>query len=34
METDFLQSDNSLWFAFLVMLASLRSRDNSLTLRS
>jgi exopolysaccharide production protein ExoQ len=34
METDFLESDNSLWFAFLVMLASLRSRDNSLTLRS
>lgn len=34
METDFLQSDNSLWFAFLVMLVSLRSRDNSLTLRS
>jgi exopolysaccharide production protein ExoQ len=32
MESDFLQSDSPLWFAFLVMLASLR--DNSLTLRS
>ncbi len=34
METDFLESDNSGWFAFLVMLASLKTRDNSLTLRS
>jgi O-antigen ligase len=34
METDFLESDNNGWFAFLVMLASLRARDNSLTLRS
>lgn len=33
LETDFLESDNSLWFAFLVMLASLKTRDNSLTLR-
>ena len=33
METDFLESDNDGWFAFLVMLASLRARDNSLTLR-
>jgi O-antigen ligase len=37
LETDFLESDSSPWFAFLVMLASLRSqgdgaRDNSLTL--
>jgi O-antigen ligase len=34
LETDFLESDNSGWFAFLVVLASLRSRDNSLTLRT
>lgn len=39
METDFLESDSSAWFAFLVMLASLRApynraQDNSLTLRS
>lgn len=34
METDFLESDNSGWFAFLVVLACLKSRDNSLTLRS
>ena len=34
METDFLESDNNGWFAFLVMLACLRARDNSLTLRS
>jgi O-antigen ligase len=34
LETDFLESDNSAWFAFLVVLASLKSRDNSLTLRS
>lgn len=33
LETDFLESDNSLWFAFLVMLASLKTRDVSLTLR-
>ena len=33
LETDFLESDNSLWFAFLVMLASLKTRDISLTLR-
>jgi exopolysaccharide production protein ExoQ len=33
LETDFLESDNTAWFAFLVMLASLRARDNSLTLR-
>jgi exopolysaccharide production protein ExoQ len=33
LETDFLESDNSLWFAFLAMLASLKSRDYSLTLR-
>ncbi len=33
LETDFLESDNTAWFAFLVMLASLRSRDYSLTLR-
>jgi O-antigen ligase len=38
METDFLESDSSAWFAFLVMLASLRApynraQDNSLTLR-
>ena len=33
LETDFLESDNAAWFAFLVMLASLRARDNSLTLR-
>jgi O-antigen ligase len=33
LETDFLESDNSIWFAFLVMLASLKTRDNSLTLR-
>ncbi len=33
LETDFLESDNSVWFAFLAMLASLRSRDDSLTLR-
>jgi exopolysaccharide production protein ExoQ len=33
LETDFLESDNSIWFAFLVMLASLKSRDYSLTLR-
>jgi len=33
LETDFLESDNSLWFAFLVMLASLKTRDYSLTLR-
>ena len=34
MESDFLESDNSGWFAFLVVLACLKSRDNSLTLRS
>ncbi len=34
METDFLESDSSAWFAFLVMLASLNVQDNSLTLRS
>ncbi len=34
LETDFLESDNSVWFAFLVMLSSLKTRDNSLTLRS
>ncbi|HEY2836419.1 MAG TPA: O-antigen ligase family protein [Rhizomicrobium sp.] len=34
LETDFLESDNSGWFAFLVVLASLKSRDNSLTLRT
>jgi O-antigen ligase len=34
METDFLESDNNGWFAFLVMLASLKTRDNSLILRS
>ena len=34
LETDFLESDNSGWFAFLVMLASLKCQDNSLTLRS
>jgi O-antigen ligase len=34
METDFLESDSSAWFAFLVMLASLRVQENSLTLRS
>ena len=34
LETDFLESDNSGWFAFLVVLASLKIRDNSLTLRS
>jgi exopolysaccharide production protein ExoQ len=33
LETDFLESDNSVWFAFLVMLASLKTRDVSLTLR-
>jgi O-antigen ligase len=33
LETDFLESDNSLWFAFLAMLASLKTRDISLTLR-
>jgi exopolysaccharide production protein ExoQ len=33
LETNFLESDNTAWFAFLVMLASLRSRDYSLTLR-
>ena len=33
LETDFLESDNSGWFAFLVVLASLKGRDNSLTLR-
>jgi exopolysaccharide production protein ExoQ len=33
LETDFLESDNSGWFAFLVVLASLKSRENSLTLR-
>jgi exopolysaccharide production protein ExoQ len=33
LETDFLESDNTAWFAFLVMLASLESRDYSLTLR-
>lgn len=38
METDFLESDSSAWFAFLVMLASLRAQDgsvqdDSLTLR-
>ena len=33
METDFMESDNSGWFAFLVMLASLRVRDKSLTSR-
>ena len=32
LETDFLESDSSGWFAFLVVLASLKSRDNSLTL--
>ena len=32
LETDFLESDNSGWFAFLVVLACLRSRENSLTL--
>jgi len=34
LETDFLESDNSGWFAFLVVLASLKGRDNSLTLRT
>ena len=34
LETDFLESDNSGWFAFLVVLASLQSRENSLTLRA
>jgi len=34
METDFLESDSSVWFAFLVMLASLRGQDDSLTLPS
>ena len=34
LETDFLESDNSVWFAFLVVLASLGSRENSLTLRA
>ena len=34
LETDFLESDNSGWFAFLVVLASLKSRENSLTQRS
>ena len=34
LETDFLESDNSGWFAFLVVLASLKNRENSLTLRS
>lgn len=34
LETDFLESDNSGWFAFLVVLASLNTRDNSLTLRA
>ena len=33
LETDFLESDNNGWFAFLVVLASLKSRENSLTLR-
>jgi O-antigen ligase len=33
LESDFLESDNGAWFAFLVVLASLGSRDNSLTLR-
>ena len=34
MESDFLQSDNGVWFAILLVVAALRHPDKSLTLNS
>jgi O-antigen ligase len=32
MESDFLQSDDGVWFSFLLVIAALRNPDKSLTL--